>query len=136
MSRAALACIVTLLGCESTALSVADPAGFELTFEPSFLSPGEDEVEVEITFAGVRDPDEAAGTVRELLDVDLTRCEARVDAPCQGLEQISNEFLSNWRIRMVLGAFGDADSGRYEVAVRIRNEHGTFDGTGAFFVFR
>ncbi len=136
MLRAALL-LLFLTACDSTALSLNDPNALSLAFDPAFLDPNESGTfEVEVEFLGVADPDDDSGTTRILLESDFASCAAHEEA-CDELVLQAVEFQSNWRLKMTLAAtaVGD-DSGRYDFSIRVRNNFGTFTGSGAFFVFR
>lgn len=127
----------SLLACDSTALSLADPTSLAVAFTPAFRGPTDvGDLDVLVEFEGVADADDDSGSVRELVDHDFTVCAGGGDEPCTPIELKAFEFLTNWRLRMTLGEPNvGANQGRYDLSIRVRNAFGTFDGTGEFFVF-
>lgn len=121
-----LAPLLTLTACESTALSLRDPSEQTITFEPQYISGIGEEITVTLRFDGL---ESAAPCADEracfLLDHEVG----------DGLDLGGVVFVTNFELRFNLTLFRGATEGLRSLWFIIRNDYGTFEVSGEFYVF-
>jgi hypothetical protein len=121
-------CLTIALPACGEALSTGDPATSTLEIDQPFMDGQTTVRDVNAVLADVDDPDDATGDRSRWSVVDWDF------GP--DLELVRWSFESNYRLALTIQRTEDADNGRHELLLTIRNNFGTFVARGEFFVFR
>ena len=123
--------LVGVVGCESTALSLDDPAAYDAVLEPDYLE-GSTPAELVLVFDGVANLDDNTG--------DSAGWQVSIiDFGAPGLYLAGYRFLSNFKVALTVALEDPEGSsrpiGQHELILQISNHYGTFTTTTSLLVF-
>lgn len=122
---------LSLLGCESTALSLDDPSQYQAVLEPDYLE-GTSAAELVLVFDGVANVDDNTGDSAGW-QVSI------VEFGAPGLYLAGYRFLSNFKVQLTVALEDPEGSsrpiGQHDLTLQISNHYGTFITTTSLLVF-